>query len=126
MMRSRRKLVLGLLTGLGIVAGATGTASARTAYDGIWSVVIAAKSGTCSGSYRYPVAIVNGYVRHADRGDQSFNIYGRVGSGGRVSVQVSRGDQSAHGVGRLSPVAGGGSWSSPNGCAGYWQASRRD
>jgi hypothetical protein len=125
MMRSRRKLVLSFMTVVGIVAGASGTASARTAYDGIWSVVVAAEAGSCSGAYRYPVAIVNGYVRHADRGDQSFNIFGRVASNGRVNVQVSRGDQSAYGVGRLSRVAGGGSWSSPNGCAGHWQASRR-
>ena len=124
MMRSRRKLVMGLLTCLGVVAGAASTASARTAYDGIWSVVIAAESGTCSGTYRYPVKIVNGSVRHANRGDRSFNIFGRVGAGGRVSVQVSRGDQSARGVGRLSQMAGSGSWNSPNGCTGHWQAAR--
>jgi hypothetical protein len=124
MIRSRRTLVVTLLAALGIAAGA-GTASARTAYDGIWSVVVAAEGGACSGAYRYPVAIVNGYVRHADPSDQSFNVNGRVGPGGRVSVQVSRGDQRAYGAGQLSRSAGGGSWRSPNGCAGHWQAARR-
>src|SRR5437879_5829408 len=118
MTRSRIRLASSLLIALGVVAGASGTAVARSAYDGIWSVVVAAEAGSCNGAYRYPIAIVNGYVRHADRGDQAFNTYGRVDSGGRVSVRVSRGDQSAYGVGRLSRVAGGGSWSSPSGCAG--------
>ena len=107
MMRSRIRLASSLLIALGVVAGASGTAVARSAYDGIWSVVVAAEAGSCSGAYR--VAIINGYVRHADRGDQAFNICGRVDSGGHVSVRVSRGDQSAYGVGRLSRVAGRGS-----------------
>ena len=108
------------------IATTGGPASARTVYDGIWSVVVAAQAGGCSGSYRYPVAIVNGYVRHADPYDQSFSINGRVGAGGRVNVRVARGDLQAYGVGRLSRVAGGGTWRSPNGCAGSWQAGRRN
>jgi hypothetical protein len=124
MTRSGRTFVVTALAALGIAAG-PGAASARTAYDGIWSVVVAAEAGTCNGAYRYPVAIVNGYVRHANPYDQSFNVSGRVGAGGRVSVQVSRGDQRAFGVGQLSRSAGGGSWRSPNGCAGHWQAARR-
>jgi hypothetical protein len=111
--------------GVAVVATTGGASSARTAYDGVWSVVVAAEAGACSGAYRYPVAIVNGYVRHADAYDQSFSINGRVGAGGRVSVRVARGDLQAFGVGRLSRVAGGGTWRSPNGCAGRWQAARR-
>jgi hypothetical protein len=125
MTRSGTNVAAPLLIALAVVAGASGPASARTIYDGVWSVVVAAQAGTCSGAYRYPVAIVNGYVRRTDAGDPSVNIYGRVGSGGRVSVQVSRGDQRAHGVGRLSRFTGGGTWTSPNGCAGQWEASRR-
>ena len=125
MTKYRTRLALGFALVLGVLPLVGGTASARTAYDGVWSVVVAAESGTCSGAYRYPVAIVNGYVRHAEYGDQSFNINGRVGSGGRVSVQVSRGDQRAYGTGRLSRLAGGGVWRSPNGCAGHWEAERR-
>ena len=125
MTRSRTNVAASLLIALGLVAGVSGTASARTVYDGVWSVVVAADAGSCSGAYRYPVAIVNGYVRHADRADQSFSVYGRVGSGGRVSVQVASGDQRAYGVGQLSRFTGGGSWRSPSGCAGHWQATRR-
>jgi hypothetical protein len=114
-----------LLTVLAVVAGTNGPASARTIYDGVWSVVVAVKSGTCSGAYRYPLAIVNGHVRPVAGSDQTIDIYGRVGSGGRVSVEVRRGDLSAHGVGRLSRYAGAGVWRSPNGCAGEWEATRR-
>ena len=115
-----------LLVSLAIVTGISGSALARTPYDGMWSVVVAAEAGTCSGAYRYPIAIVNGYVRQVGPGDSSFDIQGRVGRGGRVSVDVSRGAERAHGVGQLSQVAGGGTWRSPNGCAGRWQATRRD
>src|SRR5262249_41684607 len=122
--RARNGLAAALVAAA-IVATTGGAASARTAYDGIWSVVVMADAGSCSGAYRYPVAIVNGYVRHADPYDRSFAINGRVGAGGRVSVSVARGGLQAFGVGRLSRVAGGGTWRSPNGCAGRWQAARR-
>jgi hypothetical protein len=125
-MSALRTRTAATLLALAMTAAASAPASARTVYDGVWSVVVAAESGTCSGAYRYPVAIVNGYVRHADADDASFDIRGRVGAGGRVNVQVTRGDQRAYGVGRLARFAGGGTWQSPNGCAGHWQASRRD
>jgi hypothetical protein len=121
---SPRSVAAGFLIALS-VAGAAAPASARSAYDGVWSVVVAAEAGACSGAYRYPVAIVGGQVRHAEAGEQLFNIRGRVAAGGRVSVEVSRGDLRAYGVGRLSQSTGGGTWRSPNGCTGHWQAARR-
>src|SRR5262245_50842215 len=121
---SPKSVAAGLLMA-SVVAGTGASASARNAYDGVWSVVVATDAGTCSGVYRYPVAIVDGNVRHAVSGDQAFNIRGRVAAGGRVNVEVSRGDLRAYGVGRLSRWTGGGTWRSPNGCAGHWQAGRR-
>ena len=125
MSRSLKSIANGLLIALIAVAGTGAPASARSAYDGVWSVVVTAEAGTCSGAYRYPVAIVDGHVRHAEAGERLFNIRGRVASGGRVNVEVSRGDLRAYGVGRLSQLTGGGTWRSPNGCAGHWQAARR-
>jgi hypothetical protein len=124
MIGSRKSVAAGLLIALGVVAGTAATAAARTAYDGMWSVVVAAESGTCSGSYRYPVAIVNGNVRHAEQGEQMFDVRGRVGADGRVNVEVSSGDLRAYGVGRLAGTSGGGTWRS-SGCAGSWRAARR-
>lgn len=101
-------------------------ASARSAYDGRWSVLIITERGTCDRAYRYPVQIVDGRVTYA--GDGSFNISGRVSGRGGVVVTVSRGDARASGSGRLSRVAGYGTWrgaSSSNACSGTWQAERR-
>jgi hypothetical protein len=125
MIELRKNVALGVLMALSVVAGTAVAASAKSSYDGTWSVVISAESGSCSGAYRYPVAIVNGNVRHADAGDHPFNIRGRVGADGRVTVEVSRGDLRANGVGRLAGASGGGTWQSPSGCAGRWQAARR-
>ena len=50
---------------------------------------------------------------------------GRVGKDGAVVVNVSSGDKSAIGTGRLAATTGTGSWTGGNGmCAGVWQAER--
>jgi len=131
----RKGVAVGLLMTVGIVAGAAvpalaeaakpAAAAAATTYDGTWSVVVSPKDGLCSGAYRYPVAIVNGAVRHAERGNQAFNIRGQVQADGRVRVDVGRGDLRAHGTGKLSQSSGGGTWRSTTGCTGRWQATRR-
>jgi hypothetical protein len=115
----------GWVIALGVIAAMSAPVSAKSAYDGVWSVVVAAESGTCSGAYRYPIAIINGSVQHAEHGERLFDVRGRVGSDGRVNVEVSSGDLRAYGVGRLSGSAGGGTWQSPQGCAGHWKAARR-
>lgn len=128
-MRSKKKAVahatFGLLLGTSAVIGMVTVASARTRYDGIWSVSIVTEQGNCDRGYRAPVAIVNGVVGHT--GDSSFSIAGRVVTNGAVQVSVRRGDQLAHGSGRLGAFTGQGRWVSPtSGCAGYWTAERRE
>ncbi len=100
-------------------------ASARTPYDGYWSVVIYTQRGTCQPAYRSGVSIVNGHVRG---GGGAANVYGRVNRRGSVSVVVRTGAQSARGSGRLGRRAGSGRWSGsgPAGrCSGRWVAQRR-
>jgi hypothetical protein len=111
----------------GTVVGNASEAVARTRFDGLWSVSIVTQRGNCDRSYRYPVAIINGVVQQAQyQGDTSVAIMGRVTGSGAVAVSVRRGDQFAHGSGRLNTVAGQGQWLSPtSGCAGYWVAERR-
>jgi hypothetical protein len=125
MIKLSRSLLPSILTAFAVVTTTSEMASARTGYDGVWSVIVHADAGPCSGAYRYPIAIVNGSVRHVDPNDQMFDVYGRVASRGQVRVTVSRGDQRATGVGRLSRAGGGGTWRSPNGCGGRWEAERR-
>ena len=104
------------LTALGILAAtvpASAPASARSNFDGQWSVLIVTQKGTCDRAYRYPVKI-------------SFTVSGKVGENGSVVVKVARGSQSANGQGKLSATEGSGQWIAGSGeCAGTWTAERR-
>jgi hypothetical protein len=103
---------------------ASATAVAKSNFDGQWSVLIVTQKGTCDRAYRYPVRINNGSVGYA--GDSSFTVSGKVGANGSVIVTVARGDQSAHGIGRLSATDGSGMWTAGSGeCSGTWTAERR-
>src|SRR4029079_16080214 len=80
--------------------------------------------GICDPSYRYPIRITNGNLGNA--GTASVSISGKVGKNGAVVVNVSAGDKTATGTGRLAATSGSGSWSGGNGaCFGTWQAERR-
>jgi hypothetical protein len=109
-----------------ICATSTATAAtARTPYDGSWSVLIVTQNGSCDRAYRYGVQIVDGIVRY-DGGAVSFS--GEVAKNGAVRVTVAGGGGLANGVGRLSRNSGRGNWSgrSSSGlCTGYWEAERR-
>ena len=98
-------------------------ASAKS-FDGGWSVLIVTEKGNCDRAYRYPVKIENGSVGYA--GTASFNVTGKVGANGAVTVTVSRGSQSATGTGRMSGTDGSGIWTAATGeCSGTWTAERR-
>jgi hypothetical protein len=104
-------------------AFAAATATAK-GFDGGWSVLIVTEKGTCDRAYRYPVKIENGSVGYA--GSASFNVTGKVGANGAVTVTVSRGDKSATGTGRMSGTDGAGTWMAASGeCSGTWTAERR-
>jgi hypothetical protein len=99
-------------------------ASGKVGFDGNWSVLIVTEKGTCDRAYRYPVRITNGTVGYA--GEASFNVAGKVGANGAVTVTVSRGSASATGTGRMSGSDGGGRWATASGeCSGTWSAERR-
>ena len=108
------------------LSAANTVASARTPYDGRWSVVIMTDRGPCDQGYRYSLNIVNGNVTYA--GDGGFDIRGRVAGGGAVRVRVSHGSQYADGNGRLGQSSGSGVWrgvGSSGVCVGKWTAERR-
>jgi len=103
---------------------ASAPASARSNYDGTWSVLIVTQKGTCDRAYRYPVKIDNGSVGYA--GSASFSVSGKVGENGAVTVKVARGNQSANGQGKLSSTDGSGQWVAGSGeCSGTWTSERR-
>ena len=101
-------------------------ASARTAFDGNWSVLIVTNSGSCDRAYRYGLAIRDGAVIY--QGSAAVNVAGRVRPNGVVNVRVWSGQQGASGSGRLSRDSGSGSWrgtGSMGSCSGDWIAERR-
>lgn len=126
----------GLKSGVAILAAAVAgyalplsPAFAATGFDGLWSVVIVTESGTCDRAYRYPVRITNGVLRHAETGDASFVITGKVEPDGAVHGSVTRDSNSAVASGQLSGQTGGGRWrgkGSGGACSGRWEAERRD
>src|SRR5258707_1116955 len=85
---------------------ASAPASARSNFDGQWSVLIVTQKGTCDRAYRYPVKIENGSVGYA--GSASFTVSGKVGDTGAVIVKVARGGKSANGQSKPSPTQGSG------------------
>jgi hypothetical protein len=116
-------LALAVLTSSVAPAVAAPIASAKS-FDGGWSVLVVTEKGTCDRAYRYPVKIENGSVGYA--GTASFNVTGKVGANGAVTVTVSRGSQSANGTGRMSGTDGAGTWTAASGdCSGTWTAERR-
>jgi len=111
---------------LAAAALAPAPTSARTAYDGNWSVLIVTNSGSCDRAYRYGLSIQNGAVIY--EGSAAVNVAGRVSPNGAVSVRVWAGQQGASGSGRLSRNSGSGNWrgtGSMGTCSGVWSAERR-
>ena len=106
------------------VAALAPDASARTPYDGSWSVLIVTTRGECDRAYRYGISIQDGIIVY---NGGAVNMQGRVTRSGSVRVRVSSGGAYADGSGRLSRNSGRGGWSGASGgsrCSGYWQASR--
>lgn len=101
-------------------------ATAQGAFNGTWSVLIITDSGACDRAYRYPVRVANGRVTYGGQAD--FNVSGRVGGNGAVTVTVSKGNQRASGSGRLAGGSGSGTWrgtGSAGTCSGTWTAEKR-
>jgi hypothetical protein len=107
--------------------GGSSYASASSAFDGDWSVLIQTRVGQCTPTYRYGVHIQNGEVLNG--GGEPVELEGHVARNGAVQVTVAAGGQEAHGAGRLSRTTGGGTWrgqGSAGTCAGTWVAERRE
>jgi hypothetical protein len=121
--RTRGLLVVSALA-LAAALPVLSPAEAVPNYDGVWSVVIVTQQGLCDPSYRYPIRITKGNLLNA--GNAQVSISGKVAKNGVVVVNVSAGDKTATGTGKLAGKTGGGSWSGGNGiCSGVWQAERR-
>jgi hypothetical protein len=96
-----------------------GSAVADTPYDGLWTVTVVTKTGSCEPSSRYPLTVTNGVVSASGA-----DISGRVNRDGNVRVSI----RGTHANGQLSGNAGSGKWNGASGgvpCSGRWEASRQ-
>jgi hypothetical protein len=86
------------------------------------------EKGSCDPAYRYAVVVAGGkVVSDVRESSGTVAISGKIDPEGRVSVNVSRGQQRADGIGQLSETSGAGTWtgkSSATACAGRWEARR--
>jgi hypothetical protein len=94
-------------------------ASAETPYDGLWSVTVVTKTGSCEATAHYPLTITNGRVSAPGA-----DVSGTIGREGLVRVSLG----GAYANGQLSGKSGSGKWNGASGgipCSGRWEASRQ-
>jgi hypothetical protein len=113
-MTIRQISVFGFIAWIGLV----GTALAQTPYDGLWSVTVLTKAGSCEPSARYPLTIADGRVSGVA------DVSGAIGRDGFVKVSIRR----AYANGQLNGNGGSGKWNGASAgiaCSGRWEASRQ-
>ncbi|THD75186.1 MAG: hypothetical protein E7813_01645 [Bradyrhizobium sp.] len=103
------------------VAGALTAAPghAQSPYDGLWSVTVVTKSGSCEPSTRSTLTVADGRVSAAGA-----DISGTIGREGLVRVSI----HGAYANGQLSGNTGSGKWNGASSgvpCSGRWEASRQ-
>src|SRR5882757_1581391 len=94
-------------------------AVAQTPYDGLWSVTIVTKTGSCEPSARSTLTVADGKVSAAGS-----DVSGSIGREGFVKVSIG----GAYANGQLSGNAGSGKWNGASAgvpCSGRWEASRQ-
>jgi hypothetical protein len=113
--RTRRALpVLLLLSAMTLFAA---PAIAQTDYDGVWSVTVITRTGSCQPTTSYPLVVADGNVSGAA------DLSGSVGRNGVVRASL----RGAFANGQLSGNAGSGRWNAASAgmpCSGRWLATR--
>jgi hypothetical protein len=119
-MRSNRINTVFLASALAAAATlAAAPATAQTPYDGLWSVTIVTKTGSCEPSARSTLTVADGKISGAGT-----DVSGSIGREGVVRVSIN----GAYANGHLSGNAGSGKWNGASAgipCSGHWQASRQ-
>src|SRR5215216_3744945 len=97
----------------------TTPALAQTPYDGLWSVTVVTKSGSCEPETRSTLTITDGKISAPGS-----EVSGSIGREGLVKVSIG----GAYANGQLSGNAGSGKWNGASAgipCSGRWEASRQ-
>ena len=88
-------------------------------YDGLWTVTVVTKAGSCEPSTSSTLTVTDGKVSAAGAA-----ISGSVGREGLVRVSIN----GAYANGQLSGKTGSGKWNGASAgvpCSGRWEASRQ-
>ncbi len=100
-------------------AATTPAALAQTPYDGLWSVTIVTKTGSCEPTASSTLSVTDGKISASGA-----NVSGSIGHEGLVRVSIN----GAYANGQLSGNSGSGKWNGASGgipCSGRWEASRQ-
>ena len=102
------------------MAGFAGTSAlAQEPYDGVWSVTIVTKTGSCEPTASSTLTVTEGKISGAGA-----DVSGSIGREGLVRVSIN----GAYANGQLSGNAGSGKWNGASAgipCSGRWQATRQ-
>lgn len=118
-MRCNRIGTVFFASALTAAALAAAPAMAQTPYDGLWSVTVVTKSGSCEPQTRSTLTITDGKVSAAGA-----DVSGSIGREGLVRVSIG----GAYANGQLSANSGSGKWNGASAgipCSGRWEASRQ-
>ena len=114
--RARRALpLLPVLCAMTLIAA---PAIAQTDYDGVWTVTVVTRTGSCQPTTSYPLVVTDGNVSGAP------DLSGSVGRNGAVRASLG----GAFANGHLSGNAGAGRWNAASAgmpCSGRWTATKR-
>jgi type 1 fimbria pilin len=114
----RQNRIAALLLASALTASAV-PAMAQTPYDGLWSVTIVTKTGSCEPSARSTLTVADGKISAAGA-----DVSGSIGREGVVRVSIN----GAYANGHLNGNAGSGKWNGASAgipCSGRWEASRQ-
>ena len=98
---------------------AAAPAAADSSYDGLWTVTVVTKSGSCEPTTSSTLTVSDGKVSAAGA-----PVSGSVGREGLVKVSIN----GAYANGQLSGKTGSGKWNGASAgvpCSGRWEASRQ-
>jgi hypothetical protein len=119
---SRQETRLPRVAALALAASILAVPALADSYDGTWQVTIVTEQGSCAKAFSYPLAVRDGQV--SNTGYLSAKTAGQVEGSGAVRVNISFGDKSAQGTGKLSSDSGAGTWKGSD-CSGRWKAARK-
>jgi type 1 fimbria pilin len=102
-----------------LAAAFTAPALAQSPYDGVWSVTVVTKSGSCEPQTRSTLMVSDGKVSASGA-----DVTGSIGREGLVRVSIG----GAYANGQLSGNGGSGKWNGASAgipCSGRWEAARQ-